>query len=108
MTGCGQLFFSCVNNSLVQLALSKSLIALMGARGLNASETGFLVGYTNPSQFSREFKRLFGFPPGQLVKAISSPEYPGGNEMSRNLFNDNQPQCVKNSRSPEEAGFLVR
>ena len=47
---------------------------LMVARGLNASEAGFQVGYTNPSQFSREFKRLFGFPPGQLVNAMSAPE----------------------------------
>jgi len=47
---------------------------LMVARGLNASEVGFRVGYTNPSQFSREFKRLFGVPPGQLVKAMSAPE----------------------------------
>ena len=47
---------------------------LMVARGLKASEAGFQVGYANPSQFSREFKRLFGFPPGQLVKAMSATE----------------------------------
>ena len=47
---------------------------LMVAQGLNAGEAGFQVGYTNPSQFNREFKRLFGVPPGQLVKAMSAPE----------------------------------
>jgi len=39
---------------------------LMLERGLNASDAGFKVGYTNPSQFSREFKRLFGMPPMAL------------------------------------------
>ncbi len=43
---------------------------MMMADGLNASEAGYRVGYTSPSQFSREFKRLFGFPPGQTVKAM--------------------------------------
>jgi len=47
---------------------------LMVARGLNASEAGYKVGYANPSQFSREFKRLFGVPPVQLLKAMSAPE----------------------------------
>ena len=42
----------------------------MVSRGLTASEAGFRVDYTNPTQFSREFKRFFGFPPGQLVKSI--------------------------------------
>ncbi|MCP4606145.1 MAG: AraC family transcriptional regulator [Proteobacteria bacterium] len=43
-------------------------------RGLSADEAGFQVGYTNPSQFSREFKRLFGLPPLQLVKALSASQ----------------------------------
>ncbi|MCP4545212.1 MAG: AraC family transcriptional regulator [bacterium] len=47
---------------------------LMVARGLNAGEAGFQVGYANPSQFNREFKRLFGLPPGQLMQTISPPE----------------------------------
>lgn len=41
---------------------------MMMDRGLNAGEAGFRVGYSNPSQFSREFKRLFGLPPGQMMK----------------------------------------
>ncbi len=47
---------------------------MMVDRGLNAGEAGFQVGYTNPSQFSREFKSMFGLPPGQLMKAMSALE----------------------------------
>jgi AraC-like DNA-binding protein len=31
--------------------------------GKNASEAGYLVGYNSPAQFSREYKRHFGFAP---------------------------------------------
>jgi AraC-like DNA-binding protein len=31
--------------------------------GKNASEAGYLVGYNSPAQFSREYKRHFGFSP---------------------------------------------
>ena len=31
--------------------------------GKNASEAGYLVGYNSPAQFSREFKRHFGYAP---------------------------------------------
>ena len=43
---------------------------LMVEQGIKASDAGFKVGYTNPSQFSREFKRLFGLPPVKLVKTM--------------------------------------
>ena len=56
----------------------------MVSRGLTASEAGFRVGYTNPSQFSREFKRLFGFPPGQLVKSIPQAWVKAEGSTSRN------------------------
>ena len=36
---------------------------LSGADG--AAETGFAVGYDSPSQFSREYARQFGLPPGR-------------------------------------------
>jgi AraC-like DNA-binding protein len=36
---------------------------LMTARGINAGSAGFAVGYGSPSQFSREYRRLFGVPP---------------------------------------------
>ncbi len=36
---------------------------LMLAGGATASAAGFAVGYDSPSQFSREYRRLFGAPP---------------------------------------------
>ena len=36
---------------------------LMLADRLDAAEAGFRVGYDSPSQFSREYRRLFGAPP---------------------------------------------
>ena len=44
---------------------------MMVESGLNASEAGYQVGYSNPSQFSREFKRMFGLPPRQLLETMS-------------------------------------
>jgi AraC-like DNA-binding protein len=32
-------------------------------QGKKANEAGYLVGYNSPSQFSREYKRYFGFAP---------------------------------------------
>jgi AraC-like DNA-binding protein len=37
--------------------------ALMLADRLDAAEAGYRVGYDSPSQFSREYRRLFGAPP---------------------------------------------
>jgi AraC-like DNA-binding protein len=37
----------------------------MIANQLSAAEVAFAVGYESASQFSREYKRLFGAPPGQ-------------------------------------------
>ncbi len=37
---------------------------------LNASDAGYKVGYNNPSQFSREFKRMFGMPPTSLRNTL--------------------------------------
>ena len=31
--------------------------------GKNANEAGYMVGYNSPAQFSREYKRHFGFAP---------------------------------------------
>jgi len=38
--------------------------------GLNSGEAAYRVGYNNPSQFSREFKRLFGLPPSRAVETL--------------------------------------
>ncbi len=38
---------------------------LMLSEALDAATAGYRVGYQSPSQFSREYRRLFGFPPRQ-------------------------------------------
>jgi len=38
---------------------------LLLKQGLSATETSFQVGYSSFSQFSREYKRFYGFPPSQ-------------------------------------------
>jgi AraC-like DNA-binding protein len=43
---------------------------LMLSQNLDASNAGGLVGYESPSQFSREYSRLFGAPPQQDVKRL--------------------------------------
>ena len=40
------------------------------SHGLNASEAAYQVGYNNISQFSREFKRQFGFPPSRAAESL--------------------------------------
>lgn len=43
---------------------------LMLEEGLSASQAAFRVGYESASQFSREFKRLFGSPPAAAVARL--------------------------------------
>ncbi len=43
---------------------------MMIAEGLGAGSAGFAVGYDSPSQFSREYRRLFGAPPRADVSGI--------------------------------------
>ncbi|MCZ2498169.1 helix-turn-helix domain-containing protein [Xylophilus sp. Kf1] len=43
---------------------------LMLAEGLGAAEAGFRVGYESPSQFSRDYGRLFAAPPRQDVARL--------------------------------------
>jgi AraC-like DNA-binding protein len=42
----------------------------MLAEGATASTAGFAVGYESPSQFSREYRRLFGAPPRADVERL--------------------------------------
>jgi AraC-like DNA-binding protein len=56
----------------------------MIANQAGAAEVAFAVGYESASQFSREYRRLFGAPPGQDSKrakaglgGINSPKAPG-------------------------------
>lgn len=50
-----------------QLRLHEARALLLS--GLGVAEAGSVVGYNSPSQFSREFKRLFGVPPSQVPAA---------------------------------------
>jgi AraC-like DNA-binding protein len=51
---------------------------LMLGGGLDAAEAAFRVGYESPSQFSREYHRMFGAPPRQDVIALRFEVQPAG------------------------------
>ncbi|WP_323992919.1 AraC family transcriptional regulator [Nguyenibacter sp. L1] len=54
-------------------------IRLMEARrlllsgGMSAEAAAFAVGYASPSQFSREYRRMFGLPPARDALRLSDP-----------------------------------
>lgn len=43
---------------------------LMVGDGLDAASAGFNVGYGSPSQFSRDYARMFGLPPARHAGAL--------------------------------------
>ncbi len=43
---------------------------LIVSDGLNSGEAAYRVGYNSPSQFSREFKRMFGVPPSRAAESL--------------------------------------
>jgi AraC-like DNA-binding protein len=43
---------------------------LMLVDGMEAAAAGHRVGYESPSQFSREYRRLFGAPPRREIAAV--------------------------------------
>ncbi|WP_200627910.1 AraC family transcriptional regulator [Pseudomonas sp. LAM2023] len=45
---------------------------LMMSEGLDVSTAGFKVGYESPSQFSREYSRMFGAPPSRDIAKFRS------------------------------------
>lgn len=49
---------------------------LMLGEGLDAASAAFRVGYESPSQFSREYRRLFGAPPVQDVSRLRAAAAP--------------------------------
>jgi AraC-like DNA-binding protein len=49
---------------------------LMLGEGLDAAEAAYRVGYESPSQFSREYRRMFGAPPRQDVAALKVEAHP--------------------------------
>jgi AraC-like DNA-binding protein len=48
---------------------------LLVARPTDVAGVGHLVGYDSPSQFSREYRRLFGVPPGQDAVRLRAASY---------------------------------
>lgn len=62
----------------IQFAKSMRLnhAAMKIAGGMNVSEAAWDVGYVSSSQFSREFKRLYGQSPKQWVQAAQPPVGP--------------------------------
>jgi AraC-like DNA-binding protein len=55
----------------IRLHRARSLLLY---EGLSASEAAFQVGYGSASQFSREFRRLFGLPPAEEVARMKATE----------------------------------
>ncbi|MGD9427158.1 AraC family transcriptional regulator N-terminal domain-containing protein [Pantoea sp. NSTU24] len=57
---------------------------LMVRQQLTAAAAGYAVGYESPSQFSREFKRLFGLPPAEEIRRMQRhftfPAAPAGSD----------------------------
>ncbi|MET9014613.1 AraC family transcriptional regulator [Streptomyces olivaceoviridis] len=54
-----------------QLRLQKARIQLIAAPH-DVAAIGYAVGYDSPSQFSREYRRMFGAPPGQDAARLQS------------------------------------
>jgi AraC-like DNA-binding protein len=52
-----------------QVRLQEARNLLLG-RGRDIAAIGFAVGYDSPSQFSREYSRLFGQPPGRDLERL--------------------------------------
>lgn len=46
---------------------------LMTVEGLSASTAAFAVGYESAQQFTREYRRMFGLPPGKDVGEVRRP-----------------------------------
>ncbi len=42
----------------------------------DVADAGYAVGYESPSQFSREYRRMFGAPPGRHATQLRQPEAP--------------------------------
>ncbi|PWW06190.1 AraC family transcriptional regulator [Paenibacillus cellulosilyticus] len=45
---------------------------LLLSEAIDASEAGYRVGYESPSQFSREYRRMFGMPPVSDIKQLQN------------------------------------
>jgi AraC-like DNA-binding protein len=60
----------------IRLQQARSLLVARPARAQDVAGVGHQVGYDSPTQFSREYRRLFGAPPGQdstRLRATAGP-----------------------------------
>ena len=60
-----------------RLRLQEARLLMLG-EGLDAAGAAFRVGYESPSQFSREYRRMFGAPPRQDVAALTAEAQSAG------------------------------
>jgi AraC-like DNA-binding protein len=56
-----------------RIRLQEARNLMIGER-LDAADAAFRVGYESPSQFSREYRRMFGAPPRQNISAITADQ----------------------------------
>jgi AraC-like DNA-binding protein len=63
---------------------------LMAHEGHNASTAAAKVGYQSPTQFSREYRRLFGVPPRQDVAALRVETQPTTERLRRGPEGDSR------------------
>lgn len=54
-----------------QLRLQEARRLLL-SESTDATEAAFRVGYESPSQFSREYSRLFGLPPKEDINRLKA------------------------------------
>jgi AraC-like DNA-binding protein len=60
-----------------QLRLQEARRLMLGG-AMDAASAAYDVGYESPSQFSREYRRLFGHPPVRdIARLKASPELAG-------------------------------
>ncbi len=69
---------------------------LMLGEGLDAAGAAFRVGYESPSQFSREYRRLFGAPPRRDVAALQVETRPvrGPGGQRRRVLSGSRPAAT--------------
>jgi AraC-like DNA-binding protein len=65
-----------------QVRLQEARRLLLG-RQADAAQIGFTVGYESPSQFSRDYSRLFGAPPGRDAARLRALSAPGSRALSQ-------------------------
>ena len=64
---------------------------LMISNAVNVEEASYQVGYESPSQFSREYARMFGVPPRRDTKAMRDPAPDDGSRLPRGRKRNSPP-----------------